>query len=141
MMTSLVRAMRGVLILAFMGAGAAASAQQPAALAMLQPGLWQINVAGEQTRNICVADPLMLSQLRHGAAACSRIVVDNGKTASTLSYSCPGAGFGRTTVRVTTPRIATIDTQGIADNAPFAFTAEVHRVGDCAVSRSASLER
>jgi hypothetical protein len=50
---------------------------------------------------------------------------------ATVHYSCPGSGWGRTTVRVETPRLARVETQGIAGKAPFAFTAEARRVGAC----------
>lgn len=101
------------------------------ALAMLQQGLWQLRGEGEPTRTICVADPYALIQLRHKATACARLVIANQKSTATVHYSCPGAGWGRTTLRVETPRLATIDTQGIADNAPFAFKAEARRIGSC----------
>jgi hypothetical protein len=70
-------------------------------------------------------------QLQHGATACSRLVIGNEKASATVHYSCPGAGWGRTTLRVETPRLARIDTQGIANNAPFAFSAEARRIGAC----------
>jgi hypothetical protein len=101
------------------------------ALAMLEPGLWQLRTEGEPTRNVCVADANALIQLRHKAGACTRLVIANEKASATVHYSCPGAGWGRTTLRVETPRLARIDTQGIADNAPFAFIAEARRIGPC----------
>lgn len=126
---------RAFFMLAGVGAGASAEASQPSpalpALAMIEPGLWQLRTAGEPARSICVADPHMLIQLRHKASACSRLVIANEKSTATIHYSCPGAGWGRTTLRVETPRLARIDSQGIADNAPFAFVAEARRVGPC----------
>lgn len=116
--------------------GAAAPGAGPApllpAVGQLQPGLWQLRVVGEPNRTICVADPHALMQIQHGAAAaCTRLVIANEKASATVHYSCPGAGWGRTTLRVETPRAARIETQGIADNAPFAFTAEARRIGAC----------
>jgi len=101
------------------------------ALASLEPGLWQLRGEGEARRTLCVADPYSLIQLRHGAIQCSRLVVASAKSSATIHYSCPGAGWGRTTLRVETPRLARIDTQGIADNEPFAFVAEARRIGPC----------
>jgi len=101
------------------------------ALAMLQPGLWQLKTEGEALRKVCIADPYALIQLRHRANACGRLVIANEKSTATIHYSCPGAGWGRTTIRAETPRLARIDTQGIADNEPFAFTAEARRLGPC----------
>jgi hypothetical protein len=119
------------------GAAITAAAATPdlrpplSALAMLQPGLWQLRAEGEPNRNVCVGDPHALIQLRHKGGTCTRLVIANEKSSATIHYSCPGAGWGRTTLRVETPRLATIDTQGIADNAPFAFVAEARRIGEC----------
>lgn len=101
------------------------------ALTLLQPGLWQLKAEGEAPRNICIADLYALIQLRHRTVACGRLVIANEKSTATVHYSCPGAGWGRTTIRVGTPRLASIDTQGIADNEPFAFTVEARRLGPC----------
>lgn len=109
-----------------------AVAQTPlAALGMIQRGLWELRSEGEPPQSVCLADPSALLQIRHKTQACSRLVIANQPASATIHYSCPGAGWGRTTVRVTTPRAAIIDTQGIADNAPFAFTAEARRTGPC----------
>jgi hypothetical protein len=120
-------------------ASAAFAQPRPAlpALAMIEPGLWQLRTQGETPRSICVADPNSLIQLRHRAAPCSRLVIASEKAAATVHYSCPGAGWGRTTLRVETPRLARIDSQGIADNEPFAFTAEARRIGPCGEQLSA----
>ena len=101
------------------------------ALGAMQPGLWQLRAAGEPDRKLCLGDPLVLIQLQHGGVTCSHLVVASEKMNATVHYSCPGAGWGRTTVRVETPRLARVETQGIADNAPFAFTAEARRIGAC----------
>lgn len=108
------------------------------ALAMLQPGLWQLKTEGEAPRNVCIADPYALIQLRHRTNACGRLVIANKKSSATIHYSCPGAGWGRTTIKAETPRLAHIDTQGIADNEPFAFTAEARRLGACGDRLSAN---
>lgn len=128
---------RGIFVLAGIGAasayGATADVRAPlSALAMLQPGLWQLKTEGEPSRNACVADPSALIQLRHRANACGRLVIANERSTATIHYSCPGAGWGRTTIKAETPRLARIDTQGIAGNEPFAFTVEARRLGPCA---------
>jgi len=103
------------------------------ALARLEPGLWQLrdldNASAQQS--ICVADPSALLQLRHRNAPCSRLVIADSTSAATVHYTCPAGGFGRTELRVETPRLAQIDTQGIANNAPFAYRAEARRIGVC----------
>jgi hypothetical protein len=49
----------------------------------------------------------------------------------TVQYTCRGRGFGRTHIRRETDRLVQIDTQGIADSRPFAFSVEARRTGDC----------
>ena len=103
------------------------------ALARLEPGLWQLrdlDNAGSQ-QSICVADTSALLQLRHRNSPCSRLVISDGARDATVHYTCPANGFGRTEVRVETPRLAQINTQGIADNAPFSYRAEARRIGVC----------
>ncbi|MDX3884462.1 MULTISPECIES: DUF3617 domain-containing protein [Sphingomonadales] len=124
----------------FIAVPAAYAAPQPlVAGGMLEPGLWRLQPEGEAPRNVCVADAGTLVQLRHPGAPCSRLVIDNRRTSATVHYSCPGSGWGRTTLKLLTPRSATIDTQGIAGNAPFSFTADAQRMGDCP-TKSASLD-
>lgn len=114
-------------------AAASAAPAQPVlhALTAIQPGQWEVRVAGEDPQAICLSGPDLLFQIRHRAIACSRLVVADSKAAATVHYSCPGAGWGRTTVRVSTPVAVHISTQGIADNAPFDFEAAAKRIGDC----------
>ncbi len=113
-------------------AGSMAQAQPVLnALTAIQPGQWELRVAGEEPRAICLSDPEALFQIRHRANACSRLVISDSKAAATVHYSCPGAGWGRTTVRVSTPAAVHISTQGIADNAPFDFEVAAKRIGDC----------
>ncbi len=115
-----------------------AAAPTLAALAMLEPGQWQLKSPDPlESRSICLADPRTLLQLRHGKSPCSRFVISNDPKATTVHYTCPGAGHGRTTVRVETPRLAQIDSQGIADNEPFELHFEARRVGNCGVATGA----
>lgn len=109
-------------------------AGKPTAIGRLEPGLWQLRDLRNNNapvRSICVADPAMLMQIQHGDAPCSRLVIADDRTGTTVHYTCPAKGFGRTSVRVETPRLAKIDTQGIYDNAPFAYRLEARRVGSC----------
>lgn len=120
-------------LIVVMGVAAAPATAQPVltALSPIQPGQWQLRIAGEAPRAMCVAHPEALFQIRHRATACSRLVIADGKSSATVHYSCPGTGWGRTTLRVSTARAVRISTQGIADNAPFDFEAEARRLGDC----------
>lgn len=101
------------------------------ALNEIESGLWQLEVKGQAPRQLCVADPLVLMQIEHEQSGCSRFVIANDAKAATVHYSCQRSGWGRTTVRVATPRSATIQTQGIARNAPFDYVVQARRVGDC----------
>lgn len=123
----------GALTLVSSAASAPQAGTKLSALARLEPGLWQLrdldNAGAAQS--ICVADPSALLQLRHRNAPCSRLVIADDVKGATVHYTCPANGFGRTELRVETPRLAQIETQGIADNAPFAYRAEARRIGVC----------
>lgn len=108
-----------------------------AALGQLEAGLWQLDVAGRPSRQMCITDPVTLVQVEHDQPGCSRFVVANEPRSSTVHYSCQRAGWGRTTVRVETPRAATIQTQGIARNAPFDYSVQAHKIGPCTAQAAA----
>jgi hypothetical protein len=126
-----------------LGAVAAATApaltQRPArtdALAKLQAGLWQLRDLDSRAElpPVCLGDPNLLVQLKHRSAACSRIVVAENRGTATVHYTCPAAGYGQTLIRIETPRLAQIETQGIADNRPFSSRIQARRVGNCATN-------
>lgn len=113
---------------------APAAAQGPslAMLGTLEPGQWEVrNRESGEVRRVCLRSGQELIQLRHGAAACSRFVVEDGASAVTVQYTCRGNGYGRTSIRRETATLAQIDSQGIADGLPFEFSAEARRVGAC----------
>ena len=101
------------------------------ALAKLEPGRWQLREPDGAERSICLADPAALMQLEHEGVTCDREVLASESGAATVEYSCPGRGFGRTSIRVETPRLARIDTQGLADGRPFAYRVEARKTGGC----------
>ena len=112
---------------------------QPAApsqpmLTRLEAGQWELRAgAGPRISAICLGNPILLTQPRHAASAsCTRDVVAADSDSMTVNYSCPGAGRGRTTIRVETPRLVQIDSQGLDHGMPFALRAEARRVGPCA---------
>ncbi|MBD3759200.1 MAG: hypothetical protein IE929_00440 [Rhizorhabdus sp.] len=110
------------------------------ALGQIETGLWQLDVYGKPPRQVCITDPVALVQVEHDQPGCSRFVIANEAKSSTVHYSCQRAGWGRTTVRVETPRAATIETQGIARNAPFDYSVQARRIGTCA-AQTASKQR
>ena len=101
------------------------------ALTKLERGRWQLRDAGGEPRSICLADPGALIQLEHEGISCEKEVVSSDKGGATIQYSCPGRGFGHTSIRVETPRLARVDTQGLVDGRPFSYRAEARKVGSC----------
>jgi hypothetical protein len=133
----------GVMGVAVMLAGAmlpvalaiAPATAQVSSLAMLdrlERGEWQIRMRdGGEQRRICLRSGHELIQLRHRQPGCSRYVVEDNAGAVTVQYSCPGNGYGRTSVRRESATLVQIESQGIADGRPFQFTAEARRIGAC----------
>jgi hypothetical protein len=101
------------------------------ALAQLERGKWQLSDAAGEPRSICLGDPAALIQLEHGGISCEQEILASGKGGATVQYSCPGRGFGHTSIRIETPRLARIDTQGLVDGRPFSYRAEARKVGSC----------
>ncbi|HEV2569069.1 hypothetical protein [Sphingomonas sp.] len=99
----------------------------------IQPGSWQLRSLDGSTpsQRMCVQDPYELIQLRHPGTACSRFVLNNEAQTATVHYTCTGAGYGRTTIKVETPALMRIESQGLADRSPFQVTFEARRLGPC----------
>lgn len=114
-----------------------------AALSALQPGQWVLKArdGSGAIKTLCLGDPRILLQMRHPGVRCSQYVVENDAQRVVVHYSCPGAGNGRTVVRLETPRLVQIDSQGIAGNTPFDVVYEGRRIGDCAVGGPAAALR
>lgn len=118
-------------------------AQAPAELAVfetLQPGLWEFKSTQDSAanRSVCLRDTKAMLQLKHFAQACSQFVIANSARAATVHYQCDTAGHGQTSVRAETPRLVQLQSQGLNNRAPFSFSAEGRRLGDCP---AASLQR
>lgn len=112
---------------------APASAQnQASTLSALSPGEWSIRSrGGQELRKICVKNGRELIKLRHSRSRCTtRVLRDNGKS-TTVRYTCPGNGYGETTITRETGRLAQIRSQGIEGGSPFDFAAEARRIGSC----------
>jgi hypothetical protein len=119
--------------------GGAAARTPILAFDRIQPGAWQLRALGSKdpAQRICIADAYDLIQLRHPSAACSRFVLTNEAGTATVHYTCTGNGYGRTTIKVETPGLIRIESQGLVDRAPFQSTFEARRLGECAVGASA----
>ena len=121
----------GVLLVASADAGHAQGARL-AMLDSLAKGEWTIRFRdGSATRKICVRSGRELIQLQHGDPNCSRFVVEDGTSEIAVQYTCPGNGYGRTSIRRETASLVQLESQGIADGLPFQFNAEARRTGNC----------
>ena len=113
---------------------APASTQEPSIplLERIEAGQWEVRGTGHGLiASICLGDRHLLIQPQHGSADCSRNLVSSGEDSATIRYTCPGDGFGQTTIRLETPRLARIDSQGLKQGVPFALRGEARRVGPC----------
>ena len=122
-------------------AGAAVmAAARPAAFAQAAPGMWEISgyPGSKAPARECIGNLALLAQYEHRRQNCSSSGVSDHAPSSVIQYSCPGGGFGRTTVTMITPRSLRIETQGIANNLPFNYTLQARRIGDCPSHNSAS---
>jgi len=118
--------------------GAAANAPIQA-FGRIEPGEWQLRAldGSAPARKLCIDDAYDLIQLRHPGAACSRFVLANEPQTATVHYTCTGAGYGRTTIRVETPQLVHIDSQGLANQSPFQVALEGRRLGKCSAQQAA----
>ena len=118
-------------------ASAGYAASQLQALSEIEAGLWDLrSTSGRDVgRSMCVTDPAVLLQLGHPGRACSRFPIVNQPKNADVYYSCAGAGQGRTRLRVETPRVVQIETQGFLYQEPFSYSFEARRIGDCTRSK------
>lgn len=123
-------AILAVMIL-FGAAGAPAQRAAPNALTGIEHGQWQLRSADGTLRKLCVTNPAVLIQIVHGNAQCEHFVMENSQRSATIRYTCPSHGHGRTTISVDTPRVINLETQGVANGAPFSEQYEGRRIGAC----------
>jgi hypothetical protein len=103
-----------------------------AMLGTLAKGEWTIRQrTGAPERKICVKSGAELIQLMHREGGCSQFVVEDGAARVTVQYTCPGNGYGRTSIRRETPALVQLESQGIESRTPFQLTAEARRTGSC----------
>ncbi len=103
-----------------------------ALLGTLTKGEWTIKQrGGAADRKICVKSGAELIQLMHRDSGCNQFVVEDGAARVTVQYTCPGNGYGRTSIRRETPALVQLESQGIHGGMPFVMTAEARRTGTC----------
>ncbi len=120
-------------------ASSRASYQDLALISSLEAGEWQVrSKSGGEARSVCLGDSKTLVQVRHPKAICSNFIIANEARQAVIHYTCPGSGHGRTSLKMETPRLVQIESQGIASNNPFQETYEARRVGACNSSAKAN---
>jgi hypothetical protein len=103
-----------------------------AMLGTLTKGEWTIKQrGGAADRRICVRSGAELIQLMHRESGCNQFVVEDSAGRVTVQYTCPGNGYGRTSIRRETDTLVQLESQGIAGGAPFQLLAEARRTGSC----------
>ncbi|BCA57383.1 hypothetical protein HMP06_0152 [Sphingomonas sp. HMP6] len=129
----------GVLMAGGLAVAAPARAPTLSALTKIEPGQWQLKTAGSSAApsTLCISDADTLIQYGHGTLQCQRFVIANEANLATVHFTCPGTGHGQTSVKVTTARNFSLDTQGIINGAPFEEQYEARRVGACPASAAA----
>lgn len=127
----------GLVALVLLGAGEApAQGPSPAALGRLEAGLWEFKPLGRTgtSSRICITDLRQLLQPQQPSIVCRQFIAENGGEQTAVAYECAAQGRGRTTLRVETPRLVQIDSQGVADGRPFSVRYEVRRLGACSTA-------
>ena len=112
-------------------APASAAGPELAMLDGLRKGSWEMRIRGEAPRRMCVRSGRELIQLQHKQSGCSRYVIDDKPGEVTVQYSCPGNGYGRTTIRRENPSLVQIRSQGIQGGMPFSIEGEARKTGSC----------
>lgn len=113
------------------GVGMTTPAGAPPIAMGIEPGLWHVQFDDGRSQSLCLHDVQPLIQLAHPGIICSRLPIETGPRLATIHYGCGSAGWGRTSLRQSFLGKIRIESQGIATNAPFAFTAEARRAGAC----------
>jgi hypothetical protein len=129
------RSMRiGLAAAVALGAASLVAATVPHALAAAAGGLWEVShsATGNDPTRLCVPTPEVLAQFEHRQGRCTRVVIRDSGSNTEIHYTCADGGFGRSDVKLITPRSLTIDTQGISGGLPFHYKLYARRMGDCA---------
>lgn len=114
-------------------AGLLLAAAGPRALAPAAGGLWAVGEAasGQGARQLCLADPVALSQWEHRGGRCTRVIISDQANKAVIHYTCADGGFGRSEMTLVTPRTLRIATQGISAGGPFNYVLHARRIGNC----------
>ena len=117
---------------AWLGVPALAQGNGLALLDTLTKGEWTIKYRdGSPERRICLRTGAEFIQLKHKQTDCNRFVIEDNAARVTVQYTCPGNGYGRTSIRRETSSLVQLESQGIVDGMPFQMAAEARRTGTC----------
>ena len=109
-------------------------AETTTALTRINPGFWQLQeIDGPGRHQVCATDPGRLLRLREPSASCPQYVLDSDRRSMTASYTCSGGSWGRSVLTVRSASSIKLETQGVADGAPFAVDYNGKLVGSCGV--------
>jgi hypothetical protein len=109
-------------------------AARPAPLDRIETGLWELRAVAktqDAPLRICVADRRQLLQPIHPAPICRQFVAAANGDQVSASYDCAARGQGHTILRIETPRLVQIDSQGVSDGQPFGVRLEGRYAGRC----------
>lgn len=102
------------------------------AIAGLRPGSYEARDldTGAQ-RRLCIRTQADLIQLRHSGVSCTHYIVEDKPNALGVRYSCPGGDWGMTRIRSEGRDLGQIESQGIAQGAPFSLRLEMRYREPC----------
>lgn len=128
---STVRYLAVSFVLSALGVGVA-QADGLSAMAGLRPGSYEArNLDTGAQRRICVRTQTDLVQLRHSGVSCTHYVIEDKPNALGVRYSCPGGDWGLTRVRSEGRDLGQVESQGIAQGAPFSVRLELRYREPC----------
>jgi len=102
-----------------------------AMLGTLEKGGWTLHAREGDSERICVRSGREFIQLRHNQANCGLFVVTDTPDEIDVQYTCPGTGYGRTSVRRESRGLVQVQSRGIVSGAPFAIIGEARHDGAC----------
>jgi len=131
--TLIAGAQLGVSVFVWAAPADAEHGRELAALSTLQPGQWSLRGldATSPSKTLCIGDMETLLRVANPKASCTEAVISDASDHATVYYSCPGVGHAQTSLKVETPRLVQIDSQGVRGNEPFALAYEARRAGEC----------
>ena len=132
-MTAGLRALAAAVAMTVAASAVQAAAPLPRLPKGLETGEWELRERGDggAVRRLCVTNLNQLLQSRHSGNSCKSFTVSDAADRLAVTYECGAAGNGRTDLRVETSRLVQIQSQGIADGAPFAAALEGRWLGAC----------